>query len=92
MEKGNCFREILLILVSSKSFLFFFMCLHVYVSSDPCTVESVWLLILILKRERLILKLGKSLHHHIRILTKGFLHFLFLTPERILQFSVALCD
>lgn len=71
------------------------MCLHVYVSSDPCTVELVWLLILILKRERLILKLGKSLHYHdIRILTKGFLRFLFFVfnTKRILQFSVALCD
>lgn len=71
MKKGNCVQEILLILLSSESI--FFMCLHVYVSSDPCTVEAVWLLALILKRERLILKLRKSLHHHdIRILTKGF--------------------
>lgn len=62
MKKGNCFQEVVLILMSSERI--FFMCLHVYVFSDPCDVESVWLLILILERERLIPKPVKSLHHH----------------------------
>lgn len=60
INKGNCFQEIPLILVSSQSI--FFTCLHVYVLFGPCNIkELVRLLILILKRERLIAKLMKNL-------------------------------
>lgn len=54
MNKGNCFQEIPLLLLSIQS-IFFSVCLCIYVLFGRCNIlKLVELLVLILKRERLI--------------------------------------